>query len=413
MSDFDEKDLLTRELRERSEDVSGHTIGFNAVRQSAKKMRRRRAVVTGAVAVVVAGIAVPGGLALTSALNSSDGPVDSPTVATHPSEGTGPAPTPRADGTFRLTMQGLPRGAEPQVPYIDRREPAVVLPGDTLPMPTEYNEVTRYDEGWLALDLAADAPKMAMLDEDMTVLKEFPSGDRFAVSNDGGQVAYVEIQDDGSQYLVNAPTDGGDVQGWRFPTSPAVQPVGNVDRSTTVYQQQRDDGTSTAGLISPEGRTELTGFTSVTDADIVSGLVAGQTRSDLVNGSCYGVMDPASSTSTMLWETCDYSLDGFSPDGRYLIGSIPDFDNAAPTLVVLDALTKEVVVEFSPDKDDQTALLQRAWEDEDTVVAVALNGNTVTFLRFELDGTLEELTDPVKVDDPLVDFPYSIGTRRW
>ncbi len=53
MSSHDEKDLLTRELRERSSDVGGHPIGFDAVRKSARRIQRRRQVLAGAVAAVV------------------------------------------------------------------------------------------------------------------------------------------------------------------------------------------------------------------------------------------------------------------------------------------------------------------------------------------------------------------------
>lgn len=419
MNGFDEKDLLVRELRDRSADVGGHPIGFDAVRQSARRMQRRRNVLTGTVAAVVASIALPTGLAVTGSLTTAEGPSKG-TVASRPSEDPTATPTRRSDGTYPLTTTGLPRGGAPELPYVydHAGKSELVTPRGPEPLPVAYREITEYAGGWLALRFDPEGTEMSMLDENLKVGRTFPSGESFAVSNDGSQVVYVEMQDDGSQYLVNAPTNGQDVQAWPFPGQPAVRPVGLVDRGTVVYQTEGTDdqgrSTSVVGLVTAEGETELKGFTSVADADIVHGLVAGQTKSDLLNGSCYGVMDPAVSSSEMLWDTCDYSLDGFSPDGRYLLASIPDYDGmGAPTLAVLEARTGDLVVEFSPEKDDQTVLFQRAWEDEDTVLGVALKGTVVSMLRFELDGHVEEVVDPVSVDDSMVDLPFRFGARSF
>lgn len=414
MNDLDESDLLTRELRRRSEDVGGHPIDFAAVRGSARSIRRRRTVLGGAVAAMVATVAVPAGLAVTSSLTPAEGPAQQPSFAASPSSTpTSEPPEPRPDGTFRLTTAGLPGGAAPQVPYIDGIDSRVVTPDGPVPASLSYQQVVRYGDGWLALGYDGAGAEMHILDADMDVQRSFPSGDSFAVSNDGSQVAYVEIQPDGSQMLVNAPTNGSDVQSWTLPARPAVHPVGVVSSSSVLYATQQGEKTALA-VASPEGTAEVTGLVSASDADITSGLIAGQTRSDLLNGSCYGVLDPARSTTSTVWETCDYSIDGFSPDGRYLLGSIPDFDGmGAPTLAVLDARSGEPVVEFRPDRNDATALFQRTWEDDDTVLAIAVKGNTFSFLRFELDGSVSEAVEPVSVDDAFADVPFWFGNRAW
>ncbi len=414
MNDLDEKDLLARELRERSQDIGGHPIDFNAVRGSARAIRRRRNLVSGAVAAMVASVALPAGLAITSGLTTAEGPVEQSSFAASPSATpTSEPPEPRPDGTFRLTTAGLRSGVPPQVPYVDGPGSRVVTPDGPVPADLSYQQVVRYGDGWLALGYDGAGAEMHILDADMEVQRSFPSGDSFAVSNDGSQVAYVELQPDGSQMLVNAPTNGLDVQSWTLPARPAVRPVGIVDSGTVLYETQQ--GTSTAlALASAEGTTKITGLVAASDADITNGLIAGQTRSDLLNGSCYGVLDPARSTTSTVWETCDYSIDGFSPDGRYLLGSIPDFDGmGAPTLAVLDARSGEPVVEFRPDRNDQTALFQRTWEDGDTVLAIAVKGNVFSFVRFELDGSISEAGEPVSVDDAFGDFPFWFGTRAW
>jgi hypothetical protein len=253
-----------------------------------------------------------------------------------------------------------------------------------------------------------------MLDDSMKVERSFPSSESFAVSSDGSRVAYVEIQDDGSQYLVSAPTDGSDVQAWPFPERPAVEPVGYVDGGTVVYQTTDSQGRTDVGLISADERTPLEGFTTVYDANAETGLVLGQTRSDLVNGSCYGVMDPEASTTSMVWETCDHKLLGFSPDGRFVAASVADYDGlGAPTLTVLDADTREVVVEFAAGRNDQTVLFQGTWEDPDTILGIVTDGVTYMVERFELNGSTELAAEPIEVDPAFGDIPVWFGARAW
>jgi hypothetical protein len=410
MNNLDEKDMLARALRERADDVAGSHIGFEAVRHSAGRIRRRRNIVTGTVAAVLAGLALPTGVAVTSALSGSETPVDDSLIATSPSA----APTPREDGTFPLSLEGLPSGEAPRVPYVDGSGPAVVTPSGSLPTEIAYQQVTRYADGWLALGYAGEGSQMLMLDESMDVERAFPGGESFAVSSDGSQVAYVEILEDGSQYLVNAPTDGADVQAWSFPARPALEPVGFVDRGTVLYQTQDAQGMVSPGLVTAEGRTPIEGFVKALDANAATGLIVGQTRADLVEGSCYGVMDPSVSTTEMVWETCDHSVRSFSPDGRYVAGSIPDYDGmGAPSLVVLDVETREVVVEFSAERNDPTVLVQGIWEDDDTVLGLVNEGAVFSFQRFELDGRVEQAGDPIEVDEAFGDIPVWIGADAW
>jgi hypothetical protein len=122
MNNLDEKDLLARELRERAGDVAGHPVSFTAVRASAKRLQRRRQVVTGAVAAAVAGIALPTGVAVTAALNDNG-------TDTAASPGRRPPrarPTPRVPPPLRraavpFTIEGPPRPADTVRYIIDRQ----------------------------------------------------------------------------------------------------------------------------------------------------------------------------------------------------------------------------------------------------------------------------------------------------
>ena len=410
----DPEDLLIRELRERSGDVEGTTVTFHDVRRSARGMRRRRNAVSGAVAAMVAAVAVPSGLAVTGAFDDEP-PVDGPTVASSPTDATPtPEPTPRPDGTFVMTLDGLTRGEDAQVPYVDYPRAALVTPDGSVGLPLVFQKITRYDDGWLALGNGDDGAEVFMLSEDLEVTRSFPSGGSFAVSDDGSQVVYVEIEDDGTQTLVNAPTNGLDPQTWSLPKSPAVEPIGLVDDSSVVYETLAPDGTATVVLATAEGTSELEGFVAGESASVVTGLVIGQTRSDLVDGSCWGVMDPAASTTEMVWETCDYWLKSFSPDGGHIAATVPDADGiGAPTMTVLDADSHEPVVEFSNDRQHQSALFQATWEDDDSVLGIVTEGTTFQVVRFELDGRAVAASDQVDVDPQNDDFPLWFATDAW
>jgi hypothetical protein len=234
------------------------------------------------------------------------------------------------------------------------------------------------------------------------------------VGDDGSQVVYVQIEEDGTQTLVNAPTNGLDPQTWSLPKSPAVEPIGLVDEGSVVYATLAPDGTEKVLMATAEGVTELEGFVAGEDASTVTGMVIGQTRSDLVNGSCWGVMDPAASTTDMVWETCDYWLKSFSPDGSHIAATIPEADGiGAPSLTVLDADSHEPVVEFTNDRKHQSALFQGTWEDDDSVLGIVTEATTFQVVRFELDGRAVAASDPVEVDPQRDDFPLWFATDAW
>ena len=61
-----EKDALTRELQDRSHDIGGHPIGLGDVKQSARRIQRRRRIASGFVAAAVLAVAVPTSIAVSS-----------------------------------------------------------------------------------------------------------------------------------------------------------------------------------------------------------------------------------------------------------------------------------------------------------------------------------------------------------
>lgn len=416
MSNFDEKDLLTRELRERAADVDGHPIGFDAVRQSARKIRRRRNIVTGAVAAVVASISLPTGVAITSALNGPEGTPDDQIVATSPSGNATPkpAPKPRPDGTFPVTLKGLPRGEDPTVSYVLPHERMLVTADGRFDLPSAYRQIVPFMDGWMAL-AASDqgGTDNVRLDADLEVLETTPAGAGLVLNADGTRLLYVQrdFNVPGRTVVLDTPATPDyerEQVTWDVPRNRDIVPVGYLDEERVVFQAvDGEDPVIEMGVNGNDPHTvPLEGFQKVTSVSEATGLVAGQISYDPMDGACSGVMDPAVSTSTMVWETCDYTLGEFSPDGRYLIAGPTYVDMWGPSqLTVLDTETWEPVVEFDPDNDTVRQFSQTTWEDEDTVLGILVEGNDMGMVRAELNGRLESVTGTYEATD--------MGLQMW
>lgn len=406
MSNFDERDDLSRELRTRSHDVGGHPIGLDGVKRSARKIQRRRRIATGAVAAAVFVVAVPTALAVTSGFNQGTDPVSPPTPSV--TESTAPRP----EGPVRLTTKELPRGEDPQLSYIIHATQELVTPDGTLPLPQAYTMMTPFRDGWLALgSQSGDGLEALWLDADLNVVRSRPTiGSTLAASDDGDQVAWTEAAPDSRKSkLVSAPAQGGDPQSWQVPSNEEVIPVGFVGDGRVVFT---DVVTSLNGITEPDGGiTELDGFLHLADASETSGLVSGLTRFGSAK-VCSGVMDPASSTSEMLWETCAYKLGAFSPNGRYVIGTPSDADAlGSPSVAVLDAQSGEVLVEFKPGRNDPISMYQLAWEDDQNIIAMTIAGTDVMMIRLTLGGETEQVGSTGESTNMSVPFWFA-ETRR-
>lgn len=411
MSPIDEKDLLIRELRERSAEIDAHPIGLDTVRRSARRIQRRRRVVAGTVAAAVATVALPAGLAVAPRLASAPSdPVQQPTAPASPTpaEPTPTEPAPRPDGPVTLTLEGIEEGPAPRLTY--RTPDGLVTPDGVLPTDRGLKAWERRGEGWIALETAREGAKVLTLDENLDVDSSETSGMTMAASADGSRVVYVRIEPDYSQTLLS--TTALDAMTWTFPARSGVEPVGYAGPGEVVYVLRQGEA-SEAGIAYGDGQTRpLEGFVAVDDASEAAGLIAGVTQVD-DSGSCSAVMDPAESTTAMVKRTCDYSLFSFSPDGRHLIASDPYQSGMGMTsLTVLDARTLEPVVEYEQPRGAQLALTTAAWESDETLLAVAVEGSTTTMLRLGLDGRLEQVVEPVE-GDPFGDLPLWLSHTDW
>ena len=405
MNDFDERDLLTRELRDRSQDIGGHPLGLDHVRTRARRIQRRRNAVAGTVAAVVLAVAVPTALSVTDATRSS-----APPPADQPTPSVTETPTPGPDGTFPLTIKDLPRGAEPGVSYVLNAEKTLVTPDGPVDLPEAYSQITPYLDGWLALAGGENGFDNVFLDADMDVERTTLGGAGIVPNADGTRVLYSERDFNvaGRTVVVDAPSEPGyerEPVSWDAPRGSTVAPVGFAGEDTVAFSTE--DGELFLGVDDADPHTvPLQGFLGISAASEANGLVAGMVSYDDLEGAgCYGVLDPAVSTTETVWDTCDHALFEFSPDGRFVIAGPPQFDGYGPSgLAVLDAASGDPLVEFSPTaKRTVTAVSKAVWEDSDTVLALVVEGNETRMVRAELDGRLEAVTDtyPIGMNLPL------------
>lgn len=398
MTSNDERDLLARELRERSTAIGGHPIGLDDVRGRARSIRRRRNAVRGSVAAVVLAVAVPVGLTATDLIDSTQ-PTPAP-PATTGSVQPSPSPSVRAGAAFRLTLEQDPTQTLPGVSYVHFDQRVLVTPDGMVDLPQGYSMITPYAGGWLAVGSERSPEDVVMLDENLEVTRTAGGGTSLAVSRDGSHVAYTEQRSPGQVRLVNAPTDGGvPVVTWMFKfdnPDDAIEPVGFLDNDTVVYQDQLSNKMGIAHT-GDGGPIPIEGFLRLDDASEANGLVSGLVSYD-VDGGCSGVMDPMS--GDLLWQSCDYSGLQFSPDGRYVTALASYFDGpGSPSVSVLDARTGKPVVKFESEGRDVVGVSQVVWEDDSSLLIILAEGTSVGMVRARLDGSMEKMIDPIEVQD--------------
>ncbi|MGH3443866.1 MAG: hypothetical protein ACRDPB_00690 [Nocardioidaceae bacterium] len=408
----DERDLLVRELRDRSRDVGGHPIELDDVRASAQRIRWRRRAVGAAVAAVVVAIAVPVGLGATGTLTAGNPPIatrtSSPPAPPSPSRSvaTTPSPTVKSSpkqptqpaGTIPLTTVGLPAGAPPAIGYLLGR--TLHRPDGGIQQVGEYFSLTPYHGGWLATGPAHGEMSVVTIDAQGKVIDTQPGSDRLTVSQDGTSTAWVTTSSNGQRAAVNRGIPSGMSNGTATQAVPGVQagvpvtPVGFVAGGSVVY---------TVGGGNPSVRVTdfgghdraLPGLINARGTSETDDLVAGQTSSSN-SGSCWEVRDVSS--GARVWGTCKFALGQFSQDGKYVYGTDAYGDGAGSgTVAILDAHTGKVLADFVHvgGPDDQLAVSDLAWEYADTLLGVVSEKGSWHILRFTPGGKLELLVGPM------------------
>lgn len=181
-----------------------------------------------------------------------------------------------------------------------------------------------------------------------------------------------------------------------FPPSPQdheVAPIGFVSAVQVVATQNHGEGTISTFVADGDTPVALPGPIAARSASPVTGLVAAVTSSD-VEGSCSAVVD-GTPTGAVAWETCDYTLGAFSPDGQHVVGAAAaESEYGSPTLAILDATTGEAVVDFEVAAGPRQIVgidSHMVWEDADTLVVRVMTVDDYSIIRLGLDGTVQRV----------------------
>lgn len=360
------------------------------VRTRARRIQRRRAAVAGAAVAAVLAIAIPVGAGVVGPTPRSEVP-----PVTEP-------PAPRITGTVRIDPLTAPVGAELGVPLIDVDDQTLTVDGETIDLPRRYDQLTPYADGWVGITFVDPRDEGALgvevLGPDFEVLDSAAPSSHLAVSADGSRLAWAEH--DGQRWTVVDRDRDGAREERRTPLPPGpedarVRPVGFLPGDALlVGTTDPATGQESALVVGADGSTEpLPGSLRVGSASEVSGFYSVQTRFT-GDGSCWAVRD-AGAGGAEVWKTCDYTLLGFSPDGRHLLG-FTDYltPDGSPTLAVLDAATGERLLDFEL-VGARTGVVginpEVAWEDDDTIVTTLVTGNRQYVVRLGLDGTVERV----------------------
>lgn len=381
MNDLD----LARVLREHAYDVNPIADLAGGARRRARRIQVRRRVVAGTVAAVAVVAAVPTALSLGGTTSTAPEPAD---------------PMPEPGGTTVLTLAGLAEGVAPAIGWVDGTT-FHRADGLDVEVPESVDDLVAYGDGAAGFDYSTGEIWFS----DGSSIPGFGP----VLSADGESVAWYFDEGTASGIRVG-PAQGGDSTDTAvasdIPAGVRVQPVGFLgdrDLVSNVYEQgesvrvRRDtfDGSSST----PWDVEMVSAVSSPTQ------LVAGRTSvTDF--GSCWAVL-PADGGAAR-WDTCDHSLDEFSPDGRYLLAGPAYRDGAGDaSAAVLDAETGTVLQEFTRQGDG--VILDTAFEDDEHLLIVLSDEGRSAIVRCDLDGECERATPAVRGGYP--ETPFGLGGR--
>ena len=393
--------LVGRELRDRADHLPPVSFGLEAVKGRAGRIRRNRRIAAGVAVAAGLAVVVPTAVTVGGALQSQ-----------REIEPVLPDPTPTQVVRTTLTLDGIERGDAPTVEYFTRD--GVVLPGQGLqPLDASYQALAPFEPGggWIAVE--PDGQAIRYFSADFEPQGGSSATDGFITTPDRAYVAWVAPEAGAQTLVVRSATDPEVGMTWDLPEFPVAMPVGFVAEDRVVYETVDPEGTTGIYIAEPDGSsTELPGYVGVVSADPTTGLVAVQTKANEDGSACSGVVDPDVSLTEPVWETCEHSFGAFSPDGSLLLAGSAYQSGIGPTYIdLLDAETGAVVAKFRQERKGQIALVQPVWESPESIVAIALEGQTTTMVRLGTDGSLEEVVDRLDVDW-LDDQAFYLGSDR-
>lgn len=308
-----------------------------------------------------------------------------------------------------LGTRGLELGDAPQVLWLEGR--TLHTPDGDIEMPADFFQVVRYDDGFLGLASADDDGYVGVrMTPDGEIIDQVSSGDRIATSADGSQVLWIE----GNALTIHDNKTGADIAVTE--DKGGLEPVA-VEDGTAYFNVPVKGTWMKDGRIAKDGKITdpVAGDPQPLTGASVDGLTTQLSSLDDF-GSCSEMRSPSGNA---LGETCDFTLDEFSPDGAHLLAGPAYRDGFGDTtLAVLPAvdgaLTKDAaLLEFGHDGDSDPTYMKSVWEDETHFLVLTFTRDegeakgTWQIVRIGLAGSVEDAVEPVRATD--MESPFRLA----
>lgn len=391
MNTQEERDLI-RSLQDQADQLQGAHVSFDEVAGRAQSVVRRRRVVAGAGVLAAAAILVPA-----ASLMGGQAPRGSEIPPASEAPSVSPQPTPPAPtGEIRELSVDVAAGEAPRVSYLSGT--TIHRPdGTTLEVPAAqyWSFATVGDTTFtLSYNEAEQQSVVTELDATGGVVETTPGVEALAVSSDRAVVAWV-----GQDGAVAVRTEQGPTTLGSVPRgSSAVAVVGTCVAADPCSVYFQPAGTGKPGVISRDGEVvRLSNAQSISDVSADTWLAVRTSATD--DSSCHRVAPNEGGG----FETCDYGIHTFSPSGAYVAADPSSYADGmgASGVVILDR-DGELLAGWEwtgTEPDDQLTVVGSTWEDDDHLLAQVYGGGSWTMLRLGLDGSMEQVVEPVQDDD--------------
>ncbi|GAA4674963.1 hypothetical protein [Nocardioides nanhaiensis] len=377
------EDVVGESLESRVRDLHAAPLTLDAVKGSARAIRRRRRAVAAGSVLAAAAVVLP--VAVLGVGGLGDDAPDQP-AASDPATPTDGGST-GADTRTRAYLQGttLHRYDGSTVSLAERYDSVVDLGTGVL-------VTSRDEQGNLLLATLVDGEVES---EERVLDVPVVNGSATAVVVDADrtlQVSGTVVSTPLSESEPAAPEQRRPVRLDRNDYVTALSPECQVDAATCPVYVQGAGGAAVVDAFNGE-RTPVPDAIEVVDVSR-DGMAAVLTSYE-GEQSCWAVRDAA--TGAEAWASCESSLFAFSPDGRHLSGTHPYQDGLGNAwLAIIDADTGRETARYTPPSG---VVATSAWEDDEHLLAVTVSDDGWQLVRVGLDGEGEVLaTDGASAD---------------
>ena len=363
-TDFEQQ--LSRSLERRASGADLTPQRLTDVRDRAGRISRRRTAVVAAGVVAALVVSVPIGLSL-------GGDPDSGTDDT-------PIATQGPEGPKNVVFDAeAPRGEPPAIAWasgLTLHQPGSPSQG----LDTSYTSITRVGSRLLALDTVTGPGQVIDLTNAGQVLSHAtvligpladPAQEVAAWVEQGRGIVWLDEQ---GERVIHADASvqlqAVDADGVWFTPDGAGGPLRHLGQDGTLGE--------------PIDAMEVKG----SHGDLTSVLLSLDEKEAT---SCGGVLR---ASDDLVWRTCDYTVESFSPDGEWVAATDPYLDGLGQnTVAILAADTGEVQAHF---EIEDGVIVDRRWEDSDHVLVLtrATNAHTWQVMRMGRDGSVEQAVAP-------------------